>query len=218
MKKIISSILIVSLLFILSACNSSKTTVCNNCGGKLKENAKFCSECGTELTVQNNTPETSESTDYSDFGFQNNHNMNQWIEIENYDFSDSQNAYIETTSPMVVIFENNYLQKRYFSTHPTEIDETKLSSGDGTVGELYGEPKKYEVSANDVLNFVSGGTLVIEDVKLERGIPIISTDEFHYELVIPMYFIDFERGVEITDYVVNNGTYIRYYIKPEYIK
>lgn len=220
MKKLLALLLAVMMILSLSACNFEKTAICKNCSAELQKNANFCSECGCEINNGNNDFEASKKTDYSNYGFQNNYNMNQWMEIDSYDFSDSLNAYVETHSPMVVIFENNYLQTRLFSTLPAEIDESKLSSGDGTSGELYGSPIKYEIPSNDVLNFASGGTLlVIKDVKIERGIPIITTDEYQYELVIPMFFIDFERGVEITDRDhVNNGTYIRYYIKPEYIK
>ena len=54
--------------------------------------------------------------DYSDFGFQNNDGMLEWIQIYDYDFSDKENAYICVNSwHYVVSYENGYYEERYFS-------------------------------------------------------------------------------------------------------
>ncbi len=211
MKKIIFLILMLAVVFTHSSCNSSKTPVCYNCGIKLNGSVNFCPECGIETDDTNDNFEISETIDYSDFGFLNNYNMHQWIEIRNYNFEDWENAYIETYyTPMVVIFENNYIYTRI----PITSDETGLSYDGLISGKLYYGPEKYEVVSNNLIKNSSYGALEIIEVQIEKGIPIIHTDDSHFETVIPMDFIDFKRGVDVGNYT----GFARYYIKPEYIK
>ena len=227
MKRLISLILCLFTVtvFVTGCSNNNKQNpnleTCYNCGEQYIINSNFCPMCGANLESHriDNTGDTNSnvSIDYSDYGFINNYGMLEWIEIIDYNFEDPQNSYIETISPHVISFQNNYMQLHSFETHAGHIVNYK---GDYSDGDLFGEPSSYSIVDNKTMKLdgsngflYSAKLLEIQEVEIISGIPIIHTLEDRFEMVIPTYFIDNDREPVITDYETNNGIVVRYYLE-----
>lgn len=189
MKKIVTLILIASLVLI-SGCNAN-TKKCHACENYHSKDAKFCPNCGVALLSVDEEFDMSNKSelqliDYSDFGFQNNYGMTEWMEIVDYDFSNKSEAFV-IGGGMVISLENGYLEERLF-------DSRTVFSGDRNDGELY-NTERYNIVSNYVIEkqVTNYPTLEITDVEVVNNIPIIYTDEYHYPCLIPTYFIDFSR-------------------------
>lgn len=221
MKRILLSILIASQV-LLSGCNFSSPK-CHVCQKKYPKDANFCPNCGSDV-VSSTDELKSEVTDFSNFGFQNDYGMTEWMEIIDFDFSNKTDAFvIVRSSNYVVNFSNGYLEERYFSSDTREAEKV-IFSGDRNKGELCGA-EKYNVVSNYVIEkqITNYPTLELTEVNLVNNIPIIYTTENHYPCLIPTYFIDFSR-IE-TDQIVHNDRYFnkyetvyKYYIKKEFLR
>ncbi len=216
MKNVLSLILIASLILI-SGC-SSISKICHICENSHPEDANYCPNCGVTLISDDDEIESeTQVIDYSDFGFQNNYGMTEWMEIKDYDFSNKSEAFVSVKGGnMVISFENGYLEERLFSG--------TVFSGNRNEGELY-DTERFNIVSNYVIEkqITNYPTLELTEVELVNNIPIIHTDEYHYECLIPTHFIDFSRtkmeqleynDVHIGKYYI---TVYKYYIKEEFL-
>ncbi len=216
-------LLFVSLLLLLqTACNTNEWVSCFGCSEKYQKGFGFCADCASALSKAkqdgNNNNETEAEIDYADFGFENNHGMTEWLEIDAYDFEDSNNAYIlviKNSGYYVKVLENGYYTRRYFGA----MDNDPCYEGDSSCGDLV-DAYPYAIVNNNLIRVQepTGTSLWEITVSTERGIPIVEDKQDDNPLgLLPTDFIDWSRGVERVE---KNGqystiVYFKYYIKQE---
>lgn len=176
------------------------------------------------MTNRNANQEDAFLKDYSDFGFQNNYGLTEWMEISAYDFSDKNNAYvIVRANYMVVSFENGYLEERLFSTYYRGLSSKCIFEGNRNEGEFY-NAEQYNVVSNYIIEKQITNFPTLElNVDIVSGIPIIETNEIHYPLLIPTEFIDWSRSFEESEYDPGYGydvgySQIKYYINADFLQ
>ena len=225
MKKV-TALILIALLILLSGCNSATSKICYACNESCSQEVKFCPNCGANLISSDdefNFEIDSEPIDYGDFGFENTYGLTEWISITEYDFSDINNAYIEVSyrGHEVFLFENGYLQSRYFK-------EANYYSGDFSKGDL-DTAMRYSVVSNSVLSMDDNSTYEITNISMKGNVPIIHTDHTLYRnmgtfitdgIFIPTQFIDFSKEPEIVEdhRYITPSLHVRYYIKTEYLE
>ncbi len=221
MKRILAALLVL-ILILTSGCTQTgekEETQCTECDEMCSAYYYYCPNCGNRLYSESN----SETIDYTDFGFENMYELNEWISIERLDFTDINNAYIEVsyTWHEVFLFENGYLQTRLFK-------EANNFTGDFSKGSLR-TAMGYNVISNVVLIMNDNSTYEITEINHYGNIPIIETNHTLYRNMgtsindgryIPTYFIDFSKTPERVEYNNYFGPNIRlkYYIKAEYLE
>ena len=230
MKRVLFVLVSMVSAFMLSACSKEIEQICHVCNEACSESASFCPNCGADLFIappKETEEQEEEFVDYSDFGFQNNYGMNEWIYVSRYDFSDINNAYIITSynGAEVLLFENEYLQIRSFEKENCYMGDFKKGKLETAIG--------YDMVSNTVLSLEDNSTYEIASMELKGDIPIIGTNHTLYrnagEFVtdgwfIPTKFIDFSKEPEITYLTINGVEYrgtspdLKYYIKAEYLQ
>ncbi len=230
MKNFIAVLLSIVLIFILCSCGNNGKITCYNCGKEVSEDSTYCNHCSCFLADETDiiTDEelSTQPTDYSDFGFINNFGMTEFIKIKSYNFDDKNNAYVilegEGWYNVVSIKNHNYLEDSRFTA--------------GTAGKMYSgdlvEGSQYSTTAYTVVNnrslivqpeYSSNKNITITDVKIVKGIPIITFDgmntPFEEGWNIPAYFLSLENP-EVTVVGQKGLSTIyeyKYFIKPELI-
>ncbi|MBR4086713.1 MAG: hypothetical protein IKK30_02500 [Clostridia bacterium] len=221
MKKNLAAILVL-VLILTSGCaqtGEKEETQCAECDEMCSAYYYYCPNCGNRLYSESN----SEPIDYSDYGFENNYGFTEWLWIDGYDFSDSNNAYVKAyyRKHEVFTFENGYLQTRFFK-------EENNFSGEFSKGSLH-TAMSYNIISNSVLIMSDNSTYDITNINMKGNVPIIYTNHNLYRNMgtsitdgtfIPTHFIDFSREPEI----IESNTYfgkdvrIKYFIKSEYLE
>ena len=234
MKRALAVLLIIVIMLSLSACSSNSGKLCHQCEEYYFQDAKYCPNCGADLNANDWLEAGSEPVDYSDFGFQNNYGMTEWMEIDDYDFSDPQNAYVtcvEWNSKFYIMkFEDGYLHTRKFTCYSEQSDFYKDNFTVGELTDLY----QYSVISNDLISLPDNSSYEIKYRVLENNIPIVSIslnyEEYFNDYTIkngrfiPKDFIDFSREPEIYKEKIPSALastskiHIKYYIKSSYIK
>lgn len=221
MKKLLALILAVVMIFSLAACGKEKEAekYCFNCGEGISEIVAFCPYCGVDLSLSTENSFTNAPIDYSEFGFQNNYNMTEWLEIDDYNFEDPNNAYVivrKNSGYYVRILENGYYTKKYFGSY----NRDPIYKGDSNIGDTY-DVYPYNIVNNYLIILQDTNKTKWEiDVIFESGIPIILNTKKRFDMdpvgFIPTNFIDWTRDVEWVE--KDNGTFggtLKYYINCE---
>lgn len=202
-EKGVCALTILTFLFCTTACINSPNNVALSATTKQGNSLSTTTE--TEVTQAN-------PTDFSDFGFENMHQMNTWIEVLKYNFEQPEKAYILVEGDYATLtFKSNVLQQQRWNRSGDNphvfYDENGLNLGGypwNTTG--------YSVIDNYHIVFTYGirgnASLAITDINLSKSIPLITckfktsylSNNISDGYFIPSGFIDWQRSPEESTY------------------
>lgn len=208
------------MLLCLTGCNQTPAedsvppVLCAYCDADIAEVDNYCRHCG-----EPNDGGASLEVDYSDFGFDNMYGMTEWIRIEDFDFADHRNAYVQAGDHYYVInFANSYIEVRSFNSRYMS-EYTGHFYGDRTEGALR-DAFPYKLVNSYMLEFqlTNKRNAEISDVNIIEGIPVIYVNSMESAAdidgcYIPTDFIDWTQE-PVTD---GDLSPITFYIDEKYL-
>ena len=246
MKKILSLILSIGMCISITACSNEKSeqtvettdNVQTESTTKSKgdnaleeiesvsvyyyEQQELLKKALDEETYEDSEPdEYAVAEDYSNFGFENNFGMTEWISIAGYDFDDDGEMYVYALGwDQVVSFSDDFF--KFYEKYDEYIENTVDSTADCSIKD------------NDTLTFdsgtFSGTSMLITERKIKNNVPMINS-EFtknywgHTMIIkdsawfIPVEFVDAERSPEKGVIVNSKGDKgSKFYLKSEYVQ